>query len=217
MFFLLDSKKHLPLLLAAGLMLVGLSSQHAQSAALTPAQVQQLNKGQVLIQETPVALANDPKNVQRRVTFQMLVDRPVAQVWQYVKNQEKMFTGEPRMKKVRLLNRVSPTQEAIEYTVDLSKLLPRFIYTTQVTYQPQQQIKFKRTSGSFKDMEGLCQLKPYAGGDQTLFTYSLYIDTGFFIPQVLVRNIMKQDFPSILKGVKARIYQQYPSAVASGD
>jgi hypothetical protein len=130
-------------------------------------------------------------------------------VWSVISKQESLFQGEPHLKKVKVVNHLSPIQELVEYTMSISRFLPTFVYTTKVDYKkPENSIFFKRVSGSFNEFEGFCQLAPVENGKKTLLLYGLKIDIGFFVPQFIVAGILKRELPSILNFVEKQVHQQ---------
>ena len=48
-------------------------------------------------------------------------------------------------------------------------------------------------------------MAPINGGTKTELTYSMYVDPGFFVPQWIMREGMKDELPRTLKGLKERV------------
>jgi carbon monoxide dehydrogenase subunit G len=176
--------------------------------SVTPQELQQLRKGTVLVEEMqPPANSSFPKSVQARI----LIDRPIEQVWQIVSNQNELFAGDPKMKRVQVMSRPSSSREIVSYSLAVSPLLPAFNYTNQVDYTQPTLAKFRRLSGSFKDFAGFCHLAPVDGGKRTLLTYSLAIDFGLPLPGGVARNFVRADLPRTLRGIEERVYKKFPS------
>lgn len=203
-------KRLLRVAIGTALMLIVLNHVPVTIAA-TDTETALLKRGEIVVNEVPT----QAKNGTRQLLAKVLIDRPLEQVWQVLSKQDKLFQGDPHMKKVRVVKRPSPMQEFVEYTLSISRFLPTFVYTTQVDYsRPANKIHFHRVSGSFKEFEGFCQLAPAENGRKTLLSYGLQVDIGFLIPPFVVRQVLKKELPNILTHVENQVYQQFPAKVA---
>lgn len=63
-------------------------------------------------------------------------------------------------------------------------------------------IRFRRTGGDFKLLEGLWTFEPLADGG-TRLKYEARVDPGFPVPDALVRQAIKSDLPLTLKAIRA--------------
>jgi len=95
--------------------------------------------------------------------------------------------------------------EDIEQEVRYSWLLPSVRYVFRAEYDRPHRIQFRRISGDLKDEEGTWLLTPLPDGPTTLVQYEVYVDPGFWIPQVLVSRSLRKDLPAALAGLRDRV------------
>lgn len=176
------------------------------SVNLSEQELAKVRQGQVVIQPQ-----NRTSKGKQGVLAKVLIERSPQQVWNVILDQEQVFQGDPYMKQVQLLKALPQNQQLVEYTLALSKLLPTFRYTLQVENHPQEKIsRFKRVSGSFKDLEGFTQLIPMDNGQKTLMVYSFQVEPGFFAPKALFKHFTQVQIPQILKRTQQLVYTRYP-------
>ncbi len=89
-------------------------------------------------------------------------------------------------------------------------LLPTTTYVFRAEYQEFSRIDFKKVSGELKELEGTWILEPINDGQNTYVIYSVYLDPGFFVPQWLVRHILRGDLPELLMALRNRVSELYP-------
>jgi uncharacterized membrane protein len=204
--FDMSLKRIYPLLAAGLIALHGLGAMPAVAA--TAKEMLLLEKGQVVVhEETP------PGQELRQLKAQILIDRPVNQVWPVIRDQNNLFQNDPFMKKARVVKRMPGEQELVEYTLKISPLLPQFVYTTHINFFGPSKANFKRVSGSFKDFQGYATLEPAASGKKTLMTYSLGVDLGFMVPPFVVNQVLKTNLPRLLSGIRQTVYRRVPNKV----
>lgn len=179
------------------------SYAHALSPTkFNPTEWKRLQKGEVLISED--------KGKKRKVIARVLVKRPVQQIWPVLSDPKKMFSGDPRIKKVHVLEEPTPSRDLVSYAMVISPLMPRLEYVTQIDYTKPNNVHFKRISGNLKDFESDCSLQPL-DNNQTLATYTMYVDFGMFVPQFVIRQFIKNDMPNMVSRVVQTIYKSSPN------
>jgi hypothetical protein len=60
-------------------------------------------------------------------------------------------------------------------------------------------------SGDLKEETGEWLLTRTADGTATVVEYQVYVDPGFWIPQVLVTHSLRKDLPAALNGLRDRV------------
>lgn len=100
--------------------------------------------------------------------------------------------------------------EDIEQEVRYSWLLPSVRYVFRAEYDRPRRIDFHRLSGDLKEEEGEWSLTRTADGRSTDVEYELYLDPGFWIPQVLVTRSLRKDLPAALGGLRERVEMVRP-------
>jgi ribosome-associated toxin RatA of RatAB toxin-antitoxin module len=157
-----------------------------------------LAKGRVIILEQS---HGQPKG---RVEAAILIDAPVERVWSAMVDCDRAPDFVPGLKGCRVLRR-DGNSLIIEHQVRVSWLLPMVTYVFRADYQRYKRIDFKRVSGGLKELEGSWALENINGGRQTIVMYSVYLDPGFYVPQWLVRLILKGDLPDLLTALRNRV------------
>jgi len=168
---------------------------------------EQLEKGQVVVGLKDVGST-------KYVTGKILITEPPEKVWPIMVNPFE-FQGKisPRTKKVEVF-----TDEAslsvMKMTMDTSPVpfLPQMSYTVESRYEQNDKggrIEFRRIAGVVKDFRGCWDMAPADGGAKTELTYSMYIDPGFFLPQWIVREAVKNELPRTLTALRKRINGVY--------
>lgn len=211
MFVLKFVKMSLSCLPGRGLAILGLSA--ALGMALMPLcfaaenELTALHQGKVLVEDEA---SSTPTQASKKVVAKILIQRPVDKVWSTLRDQRNLYRGDPHIKAVKVLDQPSVAEEMVMYTLHVSSFLPDFTYTTHIRFKPMDFITFRRTEGSFKDFQGYCRLIPSDHGKSTVFTYALQVDPGFFIPQFLMRQILRQELPDMIRNVQKTVYTRFP-------
>lgn len=201
---------HQALILSLGLataMLACLPSI-ASGGSFTAPEYKKLKAGTVLVKEMG---AGQETSASGGVQARVLIKRPIEQVYSVMRDGETLFKGDPKIKKVKLVESVNDKTDLLEYTLKLSPMLPAFVYTNKVTYEPNKAFRFKRVKGSFKSMIGACELFSTGKANETLMVYTLSLDPGLPLPPGLVHQFLAGDLPQSLKRIKNTVYQKYPS------
>jgi Polyketide cyclase / dehydrase and lipid transport len=176
-------------------------------------------------QYTPLAFAAKSSGVNvtevgdNAVQATLLVERPITQVYDVIRQTEKVLAKDPTFESVVVTKRMGSNSELVKYRQKVSPFLPAYVYTSQVDYTPNKGTKFHRVSGSFKAMDGSCQLVATENPNQTKIVYTLKVALDVPLPQAIINHLLKHDLPRSLNLMKAAIYQQYPTTpikVASG-
>ncbi len=148
----------------------------------------------------------------------LLIERPANQVYDVIRQTEKVLAKDPTFESVVVIKKLGTHSELVKYRQKVSPFLPAYVYTSQVDYTPNKGTKFHRVSGSFKAMDGSCQLVATDNPNQTKIIYTLRVALDVPLPQAIINHLLKHDLPRSLNLMKAAVYQQYPSPVkvASG-
>lgn len=157
--------------------------------------------------EIVVDVKNDGET--KYVTGSCIIDQPAEKIWPIMVNPFE-FKGKisPRMKQVEVVTDKA-NLSVLKVTMDMSFLFPNFTYVVESSYQPGEKISFHRVGGVLKDFRGSWQMTPIENGSKTELTYSMYLDTGFAVPQWLIREGVKGELPRTLKALRKRVQDVY--------
>jgi hypothetical protein len=172
--------------------------------------------GWLVLPSIPVVAATSSgvmvKNVgNNAVQATLLIDRPVSQVYDVIRQTEKLMAHDPTFESVVVAKKLGSNSELVHYRQKVSPLLPPFVYTSQIDYIPNKGSKFHRVSGSFKSMDGGCVLLATDNPNQTKLVYTLKVALDIPLPQPIVNHLLRHDLPRSLSLMRAAVYRQYPT------
>jgi len=178
----------------------------AQGAWLEDPQVQQrLAHGQVVVSTTT---AIDPERPRGRVRAAVRIRASPEAIWRIMTDCTQTPSFVPGLKGCRRIDGAADgSWEDIEHEVRYSWLLPTVRYVFRAHYDRPHRIDFHRTSGDLKEEEGTWLLTQTPDASATVVEYEVYVDPGFWIPQVLVSRSLRKDLPAALIGLRDRVEQ----------
>lgn len=81
----------------------------------------------------------------------------------------------------------------------------KFDYVVNLTETKPSLIKWKRRSGSFREVMGTWELEPVAKTSSTAVVYSIHLDGGVVLPPWLLASQVKGYLPTVLTSLKTRV------------
>ena len=139
------------------------------------------------------------------VTGKILVDESIDHVWSVLTNPfEYAHQVCKRIKQVEILQDLAERSE-VKCAVDAGLFLPPLNYVIESKYNAPSRVEFRRLSGNIKDFKGSWVMTPTADHKKTEVTYSTYIDTGFPLPQWIVREGLKIELPKTMLALRDRV------------
>jgi hypothetical protein len=179
----------------------------AQGWPQDPAIQQRLSSGEVIVQEPTI----DPAAPRGMVHAAVLIHATPETVWRIVTDCREAGAFVPGLRSCRRVG-VAPDGhwEDIEQEVHYSWLLPTVRYVFRAEYDRPHRIDFHRVSGDLRAEEGAWRLSEMSNGSGTLVEYEMYLDPGFWVPQILVRRTLRTDLPQALSALKHRIEDTRP-------
>jgi len=81
----------------------------------------------------------------------------------------------------------------------------KFDYVVNLTETKPSLIKWKRRSGSFREVMGAWELESVAKTSSTLVTYSIHLDGGIALPPWLLASQVKGYLPTVLNALKVKL------------
>lgn len=164
----------------------------------TQALMRRLETGEIVVKSEDISGT-------KYVVARILIDERADRLWPILVNP---FEFERRichrMKDVKVLTD-QRNISVLDYKVGVVFPIPDLDYIVESHYNAPSRIEFKRVSGSFKDFRGFWELQPQDQGAKTEVTYSMYLDTGFPVPDWIVRQGVRSELPNVLSGLRERI------------
>jgi carbon monoxide dehydrogenase subunit G len=189
--FVINLSAYFKIFLVFMLLYITLSAQ-----AITPNENIKLQRGEIITNSLTPKLTGNLKGVEGKI----LIQAPPEKIWNILDNQENLPKFIPKFKKVTVLEKTDDYQK-VEVDLKVCGLLPMFKYTMILdTSEKNRRVKFNRVDGCFKKLYGAYELEPSTKG--TILTYRMFIDTGFYLPDFVCNNGLKNELPSVLSAIK---------------
>jgi hypothetical protein len=187
---------------------------HAAAAAVPggwtadPEVRRRLTAGEVVVQ---AGSAIDPDHPRGRVRAAVLIRARPEAIWGVMTDCRQTPLFVPGLRRCRRLEGAPDGRwDDIEHEIRYSWYMPTVRYVFRADYDRPHRIDFHRISGDLKQEEGTWLLTPTPDGAATLVEYEMYLDPGFWIPQLLVNRSLRKDLPAILTGLRQRVEQPPP-------
>lgn len=189
------------------LLLLASCGVSAQGWPQDPAMQRRLSSGEVIVQEPSI----DPSRPRGMVHAAVLIHATPEAIWRIVTDCREAAAFVPGLRSCRRVDAaVDGHWEDIEQEVHYSWLLPTVRYVFRAEYERPHRIDFHRVSGDLRAEEGAWRLSEMANGAGTLVEYEMYLDPGFWVPQILVKRTLRTDLPQALDALKRRLEGTLP-------
>lgn len=189
-------------MLAATLGSTGAAAGEAGGAPPPPAveSLSEEERGRLASGE-PVVVAEG--RVERWVRATVRIDAAPEELWQVMTDCPRAPEFVPGLRSCRVLESDERTA-LVEHRARPFSLLPEMTYLFREHREPFRSIRFRRVSGSLKEMEGRWDLRRQGAG-RTVVWYTVFLDPGFLVPEWLVRRALRRDLPELLAALKRRV------------
>lgn len=94
--------------------------------------------------------------------------------------------------------------KVVRHVIHPSGFPGTFDYTIEIKEVAPKMMEWHRIRGAFKEVDGYWKLESVNGGRGTHVTYSAYINGGFFLPQPLIREQIRDDIPGVMSALKTK-------------
>jgi coenzyme Q-binding protein COQ10 len=162
-----------------------------------------LAAGEVIVQAVSTV---DPSRPRGEIRAAVRIQASPDAIWNVMTDCQQTPSFVPGLKRCRRIDGAPDGRwEDIEHEVSYSWLLPSVRYVLRAEYDRPHRIDFRRVSGDLKEETGAWLLTRTADGTATVVEYEVYVDPGFWIPQVLVTHSLRKDLPAALNGLRDRV------------
>lgn len=170
----------------------------AETFKLTKEQIAVLTTGR-----TVVDVMADPGGSAGVVRAAIDISAPPSQVWATMIDCDRAPRFVRGLKSCRILARDETGQwDVREHIVQWLSLLPSTRSEFRSEYVRDQRIRFRRTGGDLKALDGAWQLEPLRQGQGTRLTYVARVDPGLPLPGAMVRAAIEADLPRTLEALR---------------
>lgn len=149
-----------------------------------------------------VQVTTDPATSAGVVQGEVEIDAPPAVVWRVIvdpANTARLMAG---VKSCKVIQRDPAGRWDVREQVSKSGILPSVRIVMHTDYQPVSLIRFHRTDGDVKILDGEWRLTPLDGGARTRVDYDSRVVSPFPAPAVIVRAILRKDMPLTLANLR---------------
>jgi hypothetical protein len=92
--------------------------------------------------------------------------------------------------------------QRIRHVMNYSWYLPKTNYVIRAAYDRPSKVSIERISGDLRTLRGSWELK--SDGSYTIAHYMVDLAPGFWVPQWMVRSVLRKDLPKMLRALRAR-------------
>lgn len=168
-----------------------------------PEQMKRLEEGEVVVSDTSVEGPDGLK--QMRGHAMVIIDAPPERVWSTIMDHEHF---EEFMPSVRECSIVEQQGNSRVVSYNLKVAWADISYFLKLDYDPEtwhvDGALDKTRPHEISDTRCTWDLAPLDGGKRTQVNYSVYIDSGRFIPTFVERMLSKRQLPTVLENVRKR-------------
>lgn len=142
-----------------------------------------------------------------------VINAPPQAVWKVLTDYANAADVFPYLEKCEVIEDLGATK-LVTHVIRPTTMFAPFEYVLELKETPPYLLEFKRVRGAFKHNSGYWKLEPLDEGKQTHVTFAKYLDTGLFVPQIMVRRLLASEMPPVLKALKAEAESGAKSAQA---
>ena len=162
-----------------------------------------LEQGEVLVTDTSVTGQDGVKRL--RGTAVAIVDTPPQAVWETIMDHDRFGEFMPSVDACRIVEDNGRTRVVF---YELKIAWTEITYYLKLHYDPEtwhvDGALDKSRPNKIADTQVTWDLEPLDGGTRTRVTYSVYLDSGRFMPAFVERLLSKRQLPSVLESVRNR-------------
>jgi hypothetical protein len=92
--------------------------------------------------------------------------------------------------------------QKIRHVMNYSWYVPKLTYVIRATYDRPTMVTIERISGDLRTLQGSWELK--SDGDYTIAHYTVDLAPGFWVPNWIVRTVLRKDLPKMLRALRSR-------------
>lgn len=187
-------------LMALVMVLLGLMimSSAARAEGLGEAGMQRVAAGEAVVRVDAAASPADGV-----VVGAVEIPAPPAKVWQVLFDCAHAADVMPNLTSCKVLQ-AGPkgTWDIREHRISWISLLPEIRSEFRSDYVPGRSIRFTRTGGDMRALDGEWRIEPLAKGASTRLTYNARVGFGALIPGFVIRNALAKDVPGFLNAIR---------------
>jgi hypothetical protein len=150
-----------------------------------------------------VEVVLDPAAQSGRASATVRIHARREVVWSLIKSCAEALKLVPGLVACDVLQ-TAPDQswQIIRHVLEYSWYVPKLTYEIRATYENPARVSIERISGDFRVLKGSWSLQ--SDGEYTIAHYAVDLAPGFWVPQWMVRVVLRHDLPKMLRALRAR-------------
>ncbi|WP_340646783.1 SRPBCC family protein [Phenylobacterium sp.] len=159
-----------------------------------------------------VEVRPDPDGASGLIRAVEEIAAPPEVVWSLLTDCDLAPRMAPGLKSCRILQRDPGGRWDVREQIARPPLMPRFRSVVRSDFEPPRRLRFRRTDGDLKVLEGEWRLTPLAGGRATRVVYESRAASPYAAPGALVRLVLRRDVLAALAALKRESLAQAAAA-----
>ena len=163
-----------------------------------------LEKGEILVTEASIRGLDNKTRLRGKAVA--LVDAPPSEIWKTIMDHNHFAEFMPSLEECKIEENIGKSR-LVFYHVKIRWIDIR--YHLRLHYdQEQWHVDYyldKAFPHDIADTQGTWDLEPLYNGKRTKVTYSVYIDSGRFVPGFIERALAKRQLPEVVGNVRNRV------------
>ncbi len=172
-------------------------------AGMDEKEMNRLEKGEVIVNDTSVTGPDGLK--QLRGNAVAIIDAPPQEVWNTIMDHEHFEEFMPALDECSIVEDEGNTR-VVSYRLKIA--WADISYFLKLNYDRDRWhadgALDKTRPHKIADSRCTWDLEPLSDGTRTLVNYSVYVDSGRFVPKFIERLLSKRQLPNVLKNVRER-------------
>ena len=149
-----------------------------------------------------VEVSPDPRGASGLIHAQVDINATPETVWKVMVDCARVPDLMVNVKYCKVLQRDPAGHWDLREQVTRASLLPGVRTVMHSDYDEPRSVKFHRTDGDFKILEGEWRLEPLDGGARTRVIYESRISAPFAAPGPIMRAVLRRDMPRTLDNLR---------------
>ncbi|CAN5771858.1 SRPBCC family protein [soil metagenome] len=149
-----------------------------------------------------VEVRPDPDGASGLIRAAEQIAAPPEVVWALLTDCELAPRMAPGLKSCRILERDPAGRWDVREQIARPGLMPRFRSVVRSDFEPPKRLRFRRTDGDLKVLEGEWRLTPIAGGHATRVVYESRAASPYAVPGALARLALRRDVLTAMAALK---------------
>lgn len=156
-----------------------------------------------------VAVTLDPNAQSGHATGAVKIHARIEVVWALIRSCAEAPRLVPGLTGCTVLE-TAPDQswQIIRHVLDYSWYLPKMTYDLRATYDPPTRISIERIAGDLRVLKATWRFE--SQGEYTIAHYEVELAPGFWVPRWLVRAVLRNDLPKMLRALRTLAESRHP-------